>query len=124
MRKAKLMSFRPSANAHLIKLCNQRFTREKMQLMFTIWRLRYLLANEMKFRLGNGPVGALDQQMQETLRSQKKIVFDFDDNNDIGIATTLADGLLRTLKYLRQRACSIIFEVFVRSANNAELKKT
>ena len=91
--------------------------------MFTIWRLRYLLANEMKFRLTNGPEGG-DKELQEALRTQKRVVFDFDDTNDIGIATTLADGLLRTLKYLRQRASSIIFEVFVRSANNAELKKT
>jgi hypothetical protein len=107
----------------LIKLCNARFAREKQELFFKIWRLRYLLANEMKFRLTNEPLHGVDVA-DEDLKNKKRIVFDFDDTNDIGIATTLADGLLRTLKYVRQRASAIIFEVFVRSANNAEQKKS
>jgi hypothetical protein len=53
-----------------------------------------------------------------------KVRFDFDDENDIGIATSLADGVLRTLKYMRERANAIVFEIFIRSANNAEQKKT
>lgn len=78
----------------------------------------------MKFRIGDTrPIHGIDNQ-EGVFRSSKKVVFDFDDTNDIGIATSLADGVLRALKYMRQRASSMIFEVFVRSANNAEQKKT
>ena len=128
-----MMVFRPSADTFLIKLCNARFTRERQAYLFTIWRLKYQLKNETKFRLmGDHPMDNAAsiyreqerEQEQDNLRSTKKIAFDFADSNDIGVATSLVDGSMRALKYLRERAGSMVFEVFVRSANNAEQRKS
>lgn len=140
---------------NIIKICNRRFTRERKELLFTIWRLKYIIVNELKFKLrdeaidtikgagilrdtGNLRDRSIDQSREEKkgalastsggtgFRSTKKVPvrYDFDDERDIGIATSLADGVLRTLKYMRERANGIIFEIFIRSANSAEQKKT
>ena len=120
--------FRPSADTFLIKLCNARFTRERQAYLFTIWRLKYQLKNETKFRLMGDPTdnaaNTYRERDEEVLRSTKKVAFDFADTNDIGVATSLIDGAMRALKYLRERAGSMVFEVFVRSANNAEQRKS
>jgi hypothetical protein len=105
-----------------------------MEYLFTIWRLRYQLVNESKFRLREEAKEAI-QEFEDEPKGKKsgskglgqtksqQVRYDFDNNRDIGIATSLADGVLRTLKYMRERANGIVFEIFIRSANNAEQKK-
>jgi hypothetical protein len=115
-------NFNPTNQLNVIKICNKRFEHEKKHYLFLIWRLRYQLVNETKFKLRDEAMDAV--QNKEDPSKGKNVRFDFDDYRDIGIATSLADGVLRTLKYMREQANGIIFELFVRSANSAEQKKT
>lgn len=99
-----------------------------MEYLFQIWRLRYHLVNESKFRLREEARDAINEidgepKGKKGKGQSQKIKYDFDNNRDIGIATSMADGVLRTLKFMRERANNIIFEIFIRSANSAEQKK-
>ena len=104
----------------VIKICNKRFALERRNLLYTIWKLTYHLKNETKYNLKPKEI----ELNENPLQTIKRIKFDFDDYSDISIATTLVDGVLRTLKFLRERGTGIIFELFVRSSNNAEQRKT
>lgn len=46
-------------------------------------------------------------------KTQKREVrYDFDVDHGVSVASSLADGVLRTLKYMREQANSMIFEIF------------
>ena len=81
------------------------------------------MENESKFKLHTGPTQTVIRGEGLKGSGTKKIAFDFDNASDVGVATSLTDGVLRVLKYLREKASAMIFEVFVRSSDNAEQKK-
>lgn len=108
----------PKIYQHLVTMCDKRFEREKRGLYFAVWRLLYLYKNEAKFR-------NFDQQTIEGLdqKTMEKVRFDFDDHGDISVATSLAEGVLKVLKYIREKLSTLVFELFLRSASQAEKKK-
>ena len=68
-----------------------------------------------------------EYQLIEKLRSEKEE--DFKKQQEpiyikVSEDQNLLDGLLGLMHYLRESICDVIFEIFIRSANQAHLKKT
>lgn len=132
-RKNPVMcNYSGTASLNVVKICNKRFTNEIKGLLFTIWRLRYQLINEQKFKLRdeatNEIKGALARPEESIYgkggAKKREVRYDFDEDHGISVASSLADGVLRALKNMRDKANAILFELFTRSQSNADHKKS